>query len=157
MGVPQRRERVFFIGHKKELRYPKLKLQFKEEIIPFREVRDKDGREPTRFTKELLKIKKPTDRKLSDINKRLYGEKRASCFNHALVWDNMVAPTITAGGEFYKMCNDKKMSDNDFIKCQTFPKDYNFDTQKVQYVCGMSVAPIMMEKIAKQIYIQWLK
>ena len=30
MVVPQKRERVFFIGHKNELKYPKLKLEFNE-------------------------------------------------------------------------------------------------------------------------------
>ena len=35
MGVPQKRERVFFIGSKKELNFPKLKLEFNEAAIPF--------------------------------------------------------------------------------------------------------------------------
>ena len=29
--------------------------------------------------------------------------------------------------------------------------------QNVQYVCGMSVPPVMMAKIAEQVYRQWLK
>ena len=39
---------------------------------------------------------------------------------------------------------------------QTFPQDYNFLNQSVQYVCGMSVPPIMMKKISEQIKIQLL-
>jgi DNA (cytosine-5)-methyltransferase 1 len=39
MGVPQKRERVFFIGHKKEFDLPKLNMEFREEAIPFKMVR----------------------------------------------------------------------------------------------------------------------
>ena len=45
----------------------------------------------------------------------------------------------------------------DIISCQTFPQDYDFMNQSVQYVCGMSVTPVMMAKIAEQVYLQWLK
>ena len=37
MGVPQKRERVFFIGHKNEFKLPKLKLEFNEKPIVFGE------------------------------------------------------------------------------------------------------------------------
>lgn len=40
MGVPQKRERVFFIGSKKELNFPKLKLEFNEKAIVFGEFGD---------------------------------------------------------------------------------------------------------------------
>ena len=29
--------------------------------------------------------------------------------------------------------------------------------QSVQYICGMSVPPVMMAKISEQVYRQWLK
>ena len=48
------------------------------------------------------------------------------------------------------------MSDKDILKIQTFPQDYDFMGMNVQYVCGMSVPPIMMKKIAEQIKIQLL-
>ncbi len=38
MGVPQKRERVFFIGHRKEYDLPKLKMEFNETGIYFKEV-----------------------------------------------------------------------------------------------------------------------
>ena len=49
------------------------------------------------------------------------------------------------------------LSDQDFINVQSFPQDYNFLDQSPQYVCGMSVPPVMMAQIARQIYIQWLR
>ena len=44
MGVPQKRERVFFIGDRKDLQYPKLKLGFNETPIPFGAVRSPAGK-----------------------------------------------------------------------------------------------------------------
>ena len=46
---------------------------------------------------------------------------------------------------------------NDFVNCQSFPQDYDFNGNNVQYVCGMSVPPNMMANIATEIYEQWLR
>lgn len=154
MGVPQRRERVFFIGHRKELAYPKLKLEFTEEPIPFGKVKSKEGKRVTMSCRDLLKQKLPTDKKLADINKRLY--RRNSRFNAALVWDDRVAPTITARGEFLRANDDSRFSDEDYITCQSFPYDYDFCGADVQYICGMSVPPYMMRGIAQAVAVQWL-
>lgn len=42
------------------------------------------------------------------------------------------------------------------IKVSSFPQDYDFGTQKPEYICGMSVPPIMIAQIATQVYEQWL-
>ena len=47
-------------------------------------------------------------------------------------------------------------SEKDIITMQTFPQDYDFMGMSVQYICGMSVPPIMMKKIAEQVKIQLL-
>ena len=153
MGVPQRRERVFFIGHKKELPFSKLDLNFKSEPIRFGEIRSGTGEPITESTYQLLKHKIPTDRNLSNVNMRLFNKN--SRFNSIIVWDSIVAPTITANGEFLRAVDDLKFSDMDFINCQTFPVDYDFNKTSVQYVCGMSVPPLMMKEIATQICDQW--
>lgn len=154
MGVPQRRERVFFIGFRKELGYTKLKLDFHENPILFGSVKSERGRPVTVNCIDLLKQKIPTDRALSDINQRIYNKN--SRFNAALVWDNRVAPTITAKGEFLRANDDSGLSDLDYISCQTFPYDYDFGGANVQYICGMSVPPFMMQRIAKEVATQWL-
>lgn len=154
MGVPQRRERVFLIGFRKELGFPKLKLEFAEKPICFGEVKSRVGKGVTMSCRDLLKQKLPTDKKLSDINKRLY--RRNSRFNAALVWDDRVAPTITARGEFLRANDDSRLSDEDYITCQSFPYDYDFCGADVQYICGMSVPPYMMRGIAQEVATQWL-
>jgi len=55
------------------------------------------------------------------------------------------------------MYDGMAMSDGDIINTQTFPQDYDFLDQSAQYVCGMSVPPVMEAQIAHQIYLQWLK
>lgn len=154
MGVPQRRERVFIIGHRKDLDFQPLKLSFREKPITFGEVREEGGKPVTAYSLNLLKQKHIKDVKLSDVNKRIRGKQ--SRFNAAIVWDNSVCPTITAGGEYYKACNDKAFTDGDYISCQTFPTDYDFCGQSVHYICGMSVPPFMMQRISKEIEVQWL-
>lgn len=157
MGVPQKRERVFFIAHRKDLNYPKLKLAFNSKPVTFGEVRDPYGKPvpDSSLSKRLLKYRIPTDRDLMDINKRIrkVGSGYTSPINH----DDEPVATVTSGGYLFRMCDGMLMTDKDIISCQTFPQDYDFMDQSVQYVCGMSVPPVMMAKIAEQVYLQWLK
>lgn len=155
MGVPQRRERVFFIGCRGDMGFPKLKLGFNKSPILFGDIKSKEGKAATMNCRDLLKQKIPTDRSLSDINKRLYGKE--SSFNTALVWDDIVAPTITANGEFLRANDDSSFSNEDYIACQSFPYDYDFCGADVQYICGMPVPPpYMMKRIAEAVAVQWL-
>lgn len=154
MGVPQRRERVFFIGCQSGMGFPGLRLDFNEPPVLFGDVKSKEGKALTTNCMDLLKHKMPTDRKLSDIYKRLYGKE--SCFNTALVWDDTVAPTITAKGQFVRANDDSGFSSEDLTACQSFPYDYDFCGSDVQYICGMSVPPYMMKGIAEAVAAQWL-
>ena len=55
------------------------------------------------------------------------------------------------------MPEQKRFSEEELINVQSFPQDYNFMGNSVQYVCGMSVPPNMMANIATEIWEQWLK
>ena len=157
MGVPQRRERVFFIAHRNDLKLPKLALDFSEPPIYFKDVRSKDGvpLKPGTQTYELMKKRIPSDTRLSDICIRLYG--RNSGFTNYIWSDEQVSGTIASGGSYFRMYDGMGLSNQDFINIQTFPQDYNFVDQSVQYVCGMSVPPVMMAQISRQVYLQWLR
>ena len=155
MGVPQKRERVFFIAHRKDLEYPKLKMAFDSKPIPFKKVREPYGKAlGDNLASKLMKYRIPSDRCLQDINKRV--RKSGSGFTSPINHDDEPVQTITAGGYCLRMCDGLLMTDKDIISCQTFPQDYNFMDQNVQYVCGMSVPPVMMAKISEQVYRQWL-
>lgn len=157
MGVPQKRERVFFIAHRKDLSYPKLVMDFNSKPIPFEKVREPYGKAFTgdNLASKLMKYRISSDRSLQDINKRV--RKTGSGFTSPINHDDEPVQTITAGGYCFRMCDGLLMTDKDIISCQTFPQDYDFMDQNVQYVCGMSVPPVMMAKISEQVYLQWLR
>ncbi len=155
MGVPQRRERVFFIAHKAEYSFPRLNLQFDEQPIYFSEIKGGELR-PLGARSKLLwywKQRKESDNNIGDVAQRIYG--KAKGFNSTLIHDNQVAPTLTAGGCKLRYSEPSYLTNVDMIRMQTFPADYDFMDQSVQYVCGMSVPPVMMQRIAKQIKLQW--
>jgi DNA (cytosine-5)-methyltransferase 1 len=56
----------------------------------------------------------------------------------------------------YHWSEPRQLSDSEAIRVQAFPDDFKFLDQKAIYVCGMSVPPIMMAQVAKQIELQWL-
>lgn len=158
MGVPQRRERVFFIARRKDLKWPKLKMVFNEPGILFEEIRsEKGGKKPGKGTKAefLLNNRREGDVKFLNINKRLFGTE--SGYGQQILSDKAVAQTITSGGMIYRMVDGREVSKEDLINLQTFPQDYDFGNQQPQYICGMSVPPVMMAQIASQVYEQWFK
>lgn len=155
MGVPQNRERVFFVANR--CGYPKLSLRFCEEPIPFGDVRSKHGK---RFAnddslyKELLKHRIATDRSIADIKLRVEGKYSGMC--NRLFHDDKVADTVTASGCKFRMCDGLWLSDEDIRNVSSFPQDYDFCGRSVQFICGMSVPPSMMANVAHEIKVQWL-
>lgn len=153
MGVPQRRVRIFFIANR--MGFPQLKIQPSERPILYGEIASRKARPISKSSKAygLMKYNlRPGDRSIADINERLYGKQTS--FNSQIIWFNKVCSTITANGSFYRedLCY---VPEKDIISASTFPQDYDFNGNPPQYVCGMSVPPLMMAYIAKQIYAQW--
>ena len=151
MGVPQNRERVFFIGNR--MHYKPLKLRFKIPSIRFGIVRGEVGVEVRGKDSDFLKRRLPTDKYVSWIECREKGKKRIN-FRH-IVSDSDICSTIVSNGAIYRGYDGKAFSDYDFARVQTFPTDYDFMGESAQYVCGMSVPPVMMANIADEIYLQW--
>ena len=151
MGVPQDRKRVFFIARRKDLELPALKLSFNQEPIPFGSVREEHGKAigDETLTSHILKYRRPGDIKLANINKRI--RRTDGGYTSPINTDAEPVKTITSGGYLIRMCDGCLMTDRDIINCQTFPQDYDFMDQGVQYVCGMSVPPVMMANVAREI------
>ena len=97
----------------------------------------------------MMKYRRHSDRSLQDINLRV--TKKKSGFTSPINHDDEPVQTITAGGYCFRMADGLLMTDRDIINCQTFPQDYDFMDQGVQYVCGMSVPPVMMANVAREI------
>lgn len=155
MGVPQIRERVFFIGLRKDFHLPKLVLNFNERPILFREIKDCTG-QPITGDKTLLawKHRLPSDSNLGDTNDRVLGKH--SNFNTYYAKDDQVLNTITASAQMILYSDPLKISTSEMLKAATFPIDYKAPEAKILFLTGMSVAPLMSAQISYQIYKQWL-
>ena len=152
MGVPQKRERVFVIGLKKEFRLPKLVLNFSEPPILFKDIDDGNIGGENKIA--------PCDIPYYDLCKQ--GEAiskhhpKGNRFNSIRLNMNDVPNTLAAGSCLYHPLYKRGLNNNELLKLSTFPMDYNWGGQKLQFFLGMSVPPIMTAQIAHQIYLQWL-
>jgi len=154
MGVPQKRERVFFICQRKDLNLPKLKLEFNEDAIPFKQFEQTIGSEE-KLTPDQLKwwelCKKGNA--FSSVH------PKGHWFNaYKLDW-NSIFPTLTASGgnaEPFHPEIPRKINTIEYCCGGTYPQDYYFQELEPKYLIGMSVPPVMTAQIANQIKIQWL-
>lgn len=168
MGVPQKRERVFFVCLRKDLvpqvpcghtlfdTFPKIDLSFSEKPILFGECYDGQGREIfAGKTRNRWEHRQVGDTDLGDVSYRLEG--RQLNFNTQLVYRDKVCPTMT-GKEDSLLLFDKPcyLSRSEVCNVATFPQDYDFAGNKPSYICGMSVPPVMMAQVASRIYDNWL-
>lgn len=161
MGVPQRRERVFFIARRKDLKLPKITLDFKEKPVYFGDIRTDSGLQPemNKETKmyRVWQARNKKDVSLAGPSFRLYGKK--SYFSENILHDNTIPQTIVSGSGYYLYDKPARVSSNDLITIQSFPQDYDFIKPKydfIKYVLGMSVPPFMTMGVAKEIEKQLL-
>lgn len=165
MGVPQKRERVFFIGLRKDLAKPFLKqinlfeempilnLEFNEPIIPFKKVYEATG-------------EKNDYNDLTELQQRLYDvcqpgesfskyDERGFYFGYIKTHPEQPIPTLTTKGDSLKHYSiPRQLTLKEWTLCSTFPLDYELNSK---YLLGMSVPPVMVAQIATEIYEQWLK
>lgn len=165
MGVPQRRERVFFVCLRKDLaipfyyqkdmftRLPKLELEFNEPEIPYKEIRQTEGNADaiglSKMISHYWKLTTPG-------NSMSENHPKGSYFNEVKTHPNKVLPTIRANGLPYDYEIERTLFDDEIKMAGSYPLDYDFKTNKVFYLVGMSVPPVMMAQIASKIYEQWL-
>ena len=153
MGVPQRRERVFFIGNR--MGWPRLELSFGEEPVTFGEVRSREGGRPIPpSVMELMPYHRPSDPDLGNAAIRKLGYKKL--FSWRVAYDNKVAKTLTADECMSRAVDNTMLSVEDLRNISSFPQDYDFGKSSPNFICGMSVPPSMMANIAREIRDQWL-
>ena len=153
MGVPQKRERVFFICSRKDLKMPKLKLDFNEKPILYKEIAEDTeytGVKGKYFTYWQNRIQ--SDTCIGDITERI-GLSRSG-FNTKLVRKNAVCDTLVSGSEYHNFDTFGYLSLKEHQQIGSFPLDYNFLKVSGKYLIGMSVPPLMTAQIAHQIYLQ---
>lgn len=150
MGVPQMRERVFFIGLREDFNLPKLVLNFNEAPITYSMIEDDDCSVPVVPCDDAVFDKVPPGSNFSCV-------KPNWRFNSIKLHPNRVPNTMAAGSNLYHYRLHKGISDRELRLIGSFPMDYDFGTKKAQWFIGMSVPPVMTAQISWQIYEQWLK
>jgi len=168
MGVPQKRERVFFICLRKDLakdflywqdmftQSAKIEMNFKEPEIIFREIFENKNNERmlNGVALELWNNRIETDIDLDNISTR---QGRPNyMFNHKFLKLSKVANTITANDLCCLYEEPRYRSKKELSLCGSYPLDYNFLQLKPEYLIGMSVPPVMTAQIATEIYNQWI-
>ena len=166
MGVPQRRERVFFICLRKDLAtpflkqvnlfdiLPELQLNFNEKEIPFTEIEDASDvstKEDTEISKyyDLVEYGQPFS----------VAHEKGYFFGNYKVNPKEPLNTICAdpnhGAWHYSI--KRRINFKEAIYGGSYAEDYNFLGLNPKYLIGMSVPPVMIANIATEIYNQWIK
>jgi len=166
MGVPQRRERVFFYGIREDLadcieyedmfkELPYLDLVFSEEKVLYGEIEEVDA--PAEHVFPSLQEYLPKTKEGKGVNTV---HPKGHMFNYNKASRFEVLPTITAhvdGGGSYHYEVLRKLTKLENCLAGSYPIDYEFKTNEPKYIIGMSVPPVMTAQIAHRIYEQWFK
>ena len=167
MGVPQRRRRVFFIALRNDLanpfmeqvdmfqEAPKLDLKFNEKEITF-----KDIEQPNTKQDNITHIKEsvlPYWKQIKEGRSCADAHEKGHFFQELKLDRNRALPTLRAtSNSYYHYKEERRLYDIEIILGGSYPKDYNFLTNKPIYLIGMSVPPVMVAQISSRIYEQWL-
>lgn len=163
-GVPQRRERVFFVALRDDIDKPPLTLKPKHrwisageatadlQVLTDAEIRDTKA--------SILEIKywkhtRPGN-SLSEGVEKLTGKR--SWFNCYRLPKEDPAGTLTARHHcFSHYSSSRHLSFREYKRLGSFPDDYHAKTDKIgKYMIGMSVPPKMTEAVARAVINQWL-
>lgn len=159
MGVPQARERIFFIARRKDLNFKPLILNFNEKPILFGEIADRGSTTHKSLWPSVvarlpfvekgepcLKYADARYRKLNTLN---------AFFSTQILYDDVVPGTLTSQGTSIYWEEKRTLNDTEYRRMSTFPADYDFCGIDARYICGMSVPPFMIARIANEIKRQW--
>lgn len=163
-GVPQKRERVFFIALRNDINKPKLVLAPKSRWISAGEatsdlqvLTDDEIRE-TKPSPCDLKWWHLTDKGKGYEQAVIRKGLKAKLFNNKRLDDKIPSNTLPANEStimHWGVC--RKLTYREWKRIGSFPDDYQAKTDKIgKYMIGMSVPPRMTEQVAKAVIEQWL-
>jgi len=146
MGVPQARERVFFVARRNDIGIKPFALSFEEPRITVRQAFE--GINPYGSLATPLQTKWwgriPPGTAFSK------GHPKGHWFNCYRLHPDKPAPTLPANmngnAGCYMWDRPTRISGPGLLRIQSFPDD--FVAKDPGYVCGMSVPPLMMQRVA---------
>lgn len=149
MGVPQRRERTVFIANRID---KKIELQFSEKTISAEEswkgLQDQKGKKISEEQEKYWEKTAP-GKSLATVH------PKGNMFTWTKVSLRGPASTVHAGPAQLHPLEPRWLSKLELFRLQSYPDDYKNLTINPRYLCGMSVPPFMMQRIANQIAIQF--
>jgi len=165
-GVPQRRERVFFVAIRDDIEAPPLKLAPKHRWIGPAEscgdiqlLTDSEIKE-TRHTSNTDLIwwpKTKAGERYADAVVRSGAKEKL--WNHKKIDPDKPSNSLTATHEMINHWDTPRtLTFREWKRLGSFPDDYHAKTDKIgKYMIGMSVPPKMTEVVARAVIDQWLK
>jgi len=147
IGVPQKRPRVFFIAIRNDIEKPII-MNFNIKPIPFSVISDETDKK-TNLPPQMLKDW-PKTKEGDGVGK--FKSKRKVKWNEPCYTLNS-RPGISH-------CHYKRyLNKTEVMRASSWPMNFDFGKfdKKPEYICGMSVPPVMMANIALEIYNQILK
>ena len=169
MGLPQARQRVFFVCLRKDIagpfldqtnlffEQPEIDMEFHEKPVPCGEFLDMEGDllKADGVMKKLWDNRQYGDGSQAQANERMYG--KSSNFGQSYVYAHKPSPTMTAHKDCLILFDSPRYTSVKECCCiSSFPLDYDFCDEQPWYICGMSVPPVMMAQVATRIYDQWI-
>jgi DNA (cytosine-5)-methyltransferase 1 len=164
-GVPQRRERVFFVAIRDDIKAPPLKLAPKHRWISagdatadLQALTDAEIQETAPAAND-LKCWKHVKQGGSYKDYLKASEGRDACFGHIKTSKSTPSSTLVANdGLLTHWTECRRLTFREWKRLGSFPDDYYAKTDKIgKYMIGMSVPPKMTEVVARAVIEQWLK
>lgn len=156
MGVPQRRNRVFFVAIRKDINFDlyRLDMSFNYKPITYGEIKAGEMKplgENTDY-RRLTLAALPQEKDIGAVNMRLH--KKLSGFQTFLIDDDSLIPTLRSKPDIIDRNAVAFISKETIRNAQTFPQDYDFSPNTISnigYICGMSVPPVMIKRIVTRL------
>ena len=163
-GVPQRRERVFFVAIRDDINVPPLKLAPKHRWINSSEA-CQDLQDLTQ--EELIETAATaSDKKWwpktaagTDYGVAAMKETgKPTGFSIKRLDGNIPSNTLVSSEPLRHWAKCRRLTFREWKRLGSFPDDYHAKTDKIgKYMIGMSVPPKMTEVVARAVIDQWLK
>jgi len=151
-GVPQVRERVVFVARRVDLKLAPLVLMLDEKRVALREAFAGLPEDTTEDTTE--RPRKWAGAAVGGIGKVFRTGGKFGFFKKASPLTP--APTLQSGATLWHWAHRRLLNRGEVIRVSSFPEDYDFGREHPHYVCGMSVPPFLMQRVALALREQWL-
>lgn len=147
MGVPQTRHRVFFVATRLDFDLEKVDMYFNYKPITYGEIKSPNEKIANGVMSNAIRKHKG----LEVADAMFIETGKYSGITHRVVKLDDIYPTQTAGhGDIWTESGNHP-SDEDVLHSQTFPEDFNLINQKSEYICGMSVPPLMIKRLVERL------